>query len=73
MSITATEPELKKNLDKDFLSAEKEDNCIIRNGPTEAKLSSPAQDCVDMAESLFGILPQTMTLEQANEERLDQI
>lgn len=28
---------------------------------------------LDMARSLFGVLPQTMTLEQANEERLDRI
>ena len=38
-----------------------------------AKLSNPYQDRVDMAKSLFGVLPQSMTLEQANEERLDRI
>lgn len=34
---------------------------------------NPYQDRVDMAMSLFGVLPQTMTLEQANKELLDQI
>lgn len=30
-------------------------------------------DRVDMAKSLFGILPPDVTVEQAREERLDQI
>lgn len=71
MSITATE--LKMNLSKYLMLAEKEDIYITRNGKVVAKLSNPYQDRVDMAKSLFGILPQAMTLEQANEERLDRI
>lgn len=71
MSITATE--LKMNLSKYLMLAEKEDIYITRNGKVVAKLSNPYQDRVDMAKSLFGVLPQTMTLEQANEERLNQI
>lgn len=71
MSITATE--LKMNLSKYLMLAEKEDIYITRNGKVVAKLSNPYQDRVDMAKSLFGVLPQDMTLEQANEERLDQI
>ena len=71
MSITATE--LKMNLSKYLMLAEKEDIYITRNGKVVAKLSNPYQDRVDMAKSLFGVLPQDMTLEQANEERLDHI
>ena len=71
MSITATE--LKMNLSKYLMLAEKEDIYITRNGKVVAKLSNPYQDRVDMAKSLFGVLPQTMTLEQANEERLGRI
>lgn len=71
MSITATE--LKMNLSKYLMLAEKEDIYITRNGKVVAKLSNPYQDRVDMAKSLFGVLPQTMTLEQADEERLNQI
>ena len=71
MSITATE--LKMNLSKYLMLAEKEDIYITRNGKVVAKLSNPYQDRVDMARSLFGVLPQAMTLEQANEERLDRI
>ncbi len=71
MSITATE--LKMNLSKYLMLAEKEDIYITRNGKVVAKLSNPYQDRVDMAKSLFGVLPQSMTLEQANEERLDRI
>ena len=71
MSITATE--LKMNLSKYLMLAEKEDIYITRNGKVLAKLSNPYQDRVDMAKSLFGVLPQSMTLEQANEERLDRI
>ena len=67
MSITATE--LKLNLSKYLLMAEHEDVYITRNGKIVAKLSNPFQDRVDVAKSLFGILPQTMTLEEAMDER----
>ena len=52
MSITATE--LKMNLSKYLMLAEKEDIYITRNGKVVAKLSNPYQDRVDMAKSLFG-------------------
>ena len=85
MSITATE--LKKNLGKYLALSSKEEigraSCrervctediyITRNGTVVAKLSNPFQDRVDMAKSLFGILPPDVTVEQAREERLDQI
>ncbi len=71
MSITATE--LKSNLGKYLLLAATEDIFITRNGKVVAKLTNPYQDRVDMAKSLFGVLPSDMTLEEAREERLNQI
>ena len=44
-----------------------------RNGKIVAKLSNPYQDRVDVAKSLFGIIPDEMTLEEAREERLGKI
>ena len=71
MSITATE--LKQNLGKYLLMAEKEDVFITRNGKIVAKLTNPYQDRVDLAKSLFGIIPGDMSVEQAHRERLDRI
>ena len=67
MTITATE--LKKNLGKYLVLAATEDIMITQYGKVVAKLSNPFQERLDIAESLFGILPQTMTLEEAQEER----
>ncbi len=71
MSITATE--LKMNLGKYLLLSETEDIYITRNGKVVAKLTNPFQDRVDAARSLFGVLPQDVTLEEAREARLKQI
>lgn len=71
MSITATE--LKMNLGKYLLLAEKEDIYITRNGKVVAKLTNPYQDRVETAKSLFGIIPADITLEEAQKERLDKI
>ena len=71
MSITATE--LKLNLGKYLLLAATEDIFITKNGKIVAKLSNPNQDRVDMAKSLFGVLSQDVSLEEAKNERLDRI
>ena len=71
MSITATE--LKSNLGKYLLLAATEDIFITKNGKVISKLSNPHQDRVDMAKSLFGILPDDVSLEEAREERLEKI
>ena len=71
MAITATE--LKSNLGKYLLLAEKEDVFITRNGRVVAKLTNPYQDRVDVAKSLFGVLPETMTLDESKVERLNNI
>ena len=71
MSITATE--LKNNLSKYLILAATEDIFITRNGKVIAKLSNPNQDRVEMAKSLFGILSDDFTLEEAKKERLEKI
>ncbi len=71
MPITATE--LKNNLDKYLQLAASEDIFITKNGKIVAKLSNPYQDRVDIAKSLFGIIPANHTLEEAREERLKRI
>lgn len=71
MSITATE--LKLNLGKYLLLAATQDIYITRNGKTIAKLVSPYQDRVDTVNTLFGSVPDTTTLEEAREERLNSL
>ena len=71
MLITATE--LKMNLGKYLLLAEREDVYITKNGKVVAKLTNPNADRVDIAKSLVGIIPADITPEQAREERLGRI
>lgn len=71
MSITATE--LKSNLGKYLLLAEKEDIFITKNGKIIAKLTNPYLKKVEIAQSLFGILSDKITLEESKEERLNKI
>lgn len=73
MSITAVE--LGENLGKYLLLSETEDIYITQAGKIVAKLTNPQRDTsseeerVKIAESLFGILPATVTLEEAMEDR----
>ena len=67
MSVTMTE--LKNNLAKYILLSATEDVFITQYGRIVSKLTNPFQERVDIAESLFGILPDTMTFEEAREER----
>ena len=69
MLITATE--LKLNLGKYLLLAATQDIYITRNGKTIAKLVSPYQGRVDTVDALFGSISDTITLEEAREERLN--
>lgn len=71
MSITATE--LKNNLSKYLMLASKEDIYITQYGKVVAKLTNPYQDRLVIAESLFGSVPATMTLEDAKDERLNSL
>ena len=71
MSITATE--LKMNLGKYLLLSATEDIFITKNGKIISKLTNPFQDRVELVESLIGILPADVSLEEAREERLNKI
>ena len=71
MAVTATE--LKSNLGKYLLLSATEDIYITKNGKVIAKLTNPFQDRVQLVESLVGIIPDTMTLEEAREERLAKV
>ena len=71
MSITAAELEL--NLGKYLALAEYEDIYITRNGKTIAKLTSPTSDRRKMADSLLGIIPADITLEEAHKERAQKL
>ncbi|MCM8901786.1 MAG: hypothetical protein PWR01_1578 [Clostridiales bacterium] len=70
MIITATE--FKNNVGKYLALAAKEDIYITKNGKKIAKLTNVKQDKIEMAKSLFGILPADATLEQARRERLSR-
>ena len=56
-----------------FCHESREPVFITKNGKVVAKLSNPNQDRVNMAKSLFGVLPQYITLEEAKNERIDTI
>ncbi len=71
MSITATE--LKSNLSKYLILSATEDVYITRNGKVISKLTNPFRERVDIAKSLFGILPDDATEEEARDERLGKI
>ncbi len=71
MTITATE--LKENLSKYLKLSTSEDVYVTKNGRVLTKLTNPFQDRVDIAKSLFGIIPADITLEEAREERLSKI
>ncbi len=71
MSITATE--FKTNFGKYLSLAATEDIYITQYGKVIAKLSRPFEDRLQEEESLIGILPDTMTLEESMEERRDRI
>lgn len=71
MLITATE--LKSNLSKYLILSATEDVYITRNGKVISKLTNPFRERVDIAKSLFGILPDDVTEEEARDERLGKI
>lgn len=71
MSITATE--LKLNLSKYLLLSASEDIFITKNGKVISKLTNPFQQKLDIAQSLFGIIPSDIHAEQVIEERLNNV
>lgn len=71
MSVSVAE--LKANLEKYLILAMTEDIFITQDGTVIAKLSSPFQSAVGLAESLFGVLPQVTTWEEAGKEQLTDV
>lgn len=71
MLVTATE--LKTNMSKYLLLSATEDIYITRNGKVISKLTNPFPDREAMVESLVGIIPDEMTLDEAKEERVAKI
>lgn len=71
MSITATE--LKNNLSKYLSLANEQDIYITQYGKIVAKLTVPFESKEDIAKSLFGSIPDTMTLEDSIKERRENI
>lgn len=71
MSITATE--LKNNLSKYLLLSMTEDIYITQYGKVISKLTNPFHDRVETARSLFGILPDDVSVDAAREERMKKI
>lgn len=70
MLITATE--FKTKIGKYLTMAAEEEIIITKNGKKIAKLTQATEDKVEIAKSLFGILPSDASLKEAREERLDK-
>lgn len=70
MQITATE--FKNNIGKYLELAAEMDIYITKNGKSIAKLTNTRQEKIEMAKSLFGILPEDASIEQAKNERLSR-
>ena len=71
MSITATE--LKSNLGKYLDQAATEDIYISKNGKIIAKITTPYKNKLDIVKELYGSIPNTVTLEDAQKERLKNL
>ena len=71
MSITATE--LKENLSKYLMLSLTQDVYITKNGKIISKLTNPFQTKVETAKSLFGVIPDTVTLEDVISERTEKL
>jgi antitoxin (DNA-binding transcriptional repressor) of toxin-antitoxin stability system len=71
MLITASE--LRANIGKYLLLAEKEDIIITKNGKSVAKLSNPNISRLQILDSLVGIVPkETITEGDMRDERLSR-
>ncbi len=71
MYLTATQ--FKNNFGEYLKLAETEDIYVTKNNKVVAKVSNPFVDRMQMAESLFGILPNEYDLETSKTERLSKI
>lgn len=71
MSITVTE--FKKNLGKYLELSEHEDIFISKNGKVIAKLTNPNKNRLELANSIIGIIPDSMTLEEAKNKKVEKV
>ncbi|GAB4266052.1 type II toxin-antitoxin system Phd/YefM family antitoxin [Thermincola ferriacetica] len=62
--------EFKTNIGRYLSLVSKEDIIITRNGKRVARLIAEKEDKVAIAKSLIGILPSTVTKEEAKEEKV---
>ena len=65
--------QFKKNFGEYMELASKEDIYVTKNNKIIAKVSNPFVDKVQIAQSLFGILPNDIDLEKSKQERLARI
>ena len=69
MQITAAE--LKTNIAKYLVLAEKQDIVVTKNNRAIVKLTSAHEDKISILDSLIGIIPDNgFTIENAKDERL---
>jgi prevent-host-death family protein len=71
MDVSATE--LKMNLSKYLSLAKKEEIMITKNGKVIARLVPPNTDKMALLNSLVGVIPDTMSLEESIAERRSKI
>ena len=69
MQITATE--LKTNMGRYLVLAEKQDIVVTKNNRPIARLTNVQEDKISILDSLIGIIPDNgFTIEDAKDERL---
>lgn len=72
--MTITTSELKNNIEKYLELSETEDVLITTDsGKIITKLTNAIAEKIAIAESLVGIIPANITLEEAREERLSKL
>ena len=73
LAYVNTATELKSNLGKYLDQAATEDIYISKNGKIIAKITSPYKNKLDIVKELYGSIPNTVTLEDAQKERLKNL
>ena len=71
-ALVVTATELKKNLGSYLMRASREDILIKKNGKPVARLTGPGASRSDEMRSLFGILPKTVSVEEARRIREEE-
>ncbi len=71
MPVTFTE--LQADLGKYLALSLNEDIFITQDGNIIAKLSNPFADRVQTAKSLFGIVPDDITFDEAREKKINEL